>query len=172
MMRKNIYFISLFVVIFSLAILMGGCGKDNGISKSATPYTASDEQGKRIYFTETNPEVVKAKEVVTNYIKATMRDYKTITGDECNPYYSQTVLSRDPENLKAGVINYYKNNKLVEVYIGSKIESISYMNDNSECVIMGKLKEKISNKDIDNKIEETPYTIYLVKENDVWKVLE
>lgn len=111
-MRKDIYFISLFVVLFSLAILMEGCGKDNGISKSATPYTATNEQGKTIYFTETNPDVVKAKEVVTNYIKATARDYKTITGDECKPYYSQTVLSRDPKNSNAGIINYYKDKKI------------------------------------------------------------
>lgn len=60
----------------------------------------------------------------------------------------------------------------MEVYIGSKIESISYINDNSECAVMGEVKEKISNKDINNKIEELPYTIYLVKENDVWKVLD
>lgn len=180
-MKKVINVVLMCVVIFSMSILLGGCGKDTGISKSATPYTSVDGQGKKVYLIETNPEVVKVKEIVAGYVKAVVpRDYRTIKGDEEYSYYSQTVLKdlngeNDIANTKAAYVKY----QMIKSLEGIQTESTDFTDNYSKCYISSKVKSKMINGTdalfkaegyAKNQIVEQTLKIKLIKENNVWKV--
>jgi hypothetical protein len=182
---KKVMYIVLCVVIISTAMLIAGCSrnnsaskpvtttKDSGISKSTTPYTAVDDQGKTVYLTETNQEVVKVKELMANYFKATLRDYRTIKGDEDYAYYSKAAIDQlNSENDKANTIKDFKDNQVIQIDKGNTITSIKYTNNYTQCTVVGKSKVENSTIKIKNQMEEYNYTMKVVKENNAWKINE
>lgn len=206
-MRKvYIIFVSLLIIVAlsGCGSNNGKLGQENYISKEKTSYVMVDPQKevddkadwdvvdsvvlnkvkdsyKLTYLKDDHPEVQTVKRASEEFLNAMLNiDYKTYTGQEGFPYFTQRKLAEDKQNnmaeqRKKDVVG----NEVIEKMIGIKgYTNITFNKNFSKCrvevlpiVRFISAKEGSLGKDISlNKDYPQVTTLWLQKENDVWKV--
>lgn len=126
-----------------------------------------------------NEDVIRLLSEATGFVKAiSIVDYRTIKGDEVMPYLSLTLLRRyAAEGGKDAIVNEAKRLKLVtsgdvepQLVVVNKDNTAARV-DAMLYITYSDASDELQTQGVELGKEYTkPYTVWLVRQNDVWKV--
>lgn len=205
-MKKGLFVLFSLLIIVALSGCgsnNGKLGQENYISKEKTSYVMVDPQKevddkadwdvvdsvalnkvensyKITYLKENHPEVVAVKKVSEAFLSAALNtDYRTYTGQEILPYFTQRRLAEDKQrNLVEQRKKAIVENEVVAKMTGVKNYTIYFNKNFTKCrVDVLPIVNVISAKEgylgkgvVLNKDYPQITTLWLQKENDIWKV--
>lgn len=161
-------------------MFLSGCGKYT--SKTETPYVVINNKQEVVkYVVDQHPDVIKTKQIVTDYAKAySNRDYKTVKGDEGFEYFSQELTKkRNDSDYKKSTIDYYKGNELVTKLQDLSISKIQFNKEFNTAEVTAVMKFQYINAKDDflkvnklqkNSIAQNGLLIKLIKQDNNWKI--
>lgn len=167
-------------IVILITLFLSGC--NSYVSKTETPYIVINNNQKIVkYVVDQHPDVIKIKQIVTDYAKAySNRDYKTVKGDEEFEYFSQEwAKKRNDDNYKKSIVDYYKGNELVTKFQDLSISKIQFDKKFNTAEVTAVMKSQYisakdgffkANKLQRNSVIQNGVYIKLIKQDNNWKI--